>query len=76
MNCKCGKPVYVNEKGFAGKKPFVAKFCAECLAGMFAELFDEAVEQSVQRTVTAGVAICRHGVPENRACPQCGDQQP
>ncbi|MFH1372092.1 MAG: hypothetical protein ABII09_12520 [Planctomycetota bacterium] len=46
MNCQiCGQPAYVNKKGFAGQRPFVAKFCASCLLERFGQLF-EAVEQS------------------------------
>ena len=75
MNCKCGKPVYVNEKGFAGEKPFVAKFCAECLSGMFADLFEEAVEYSVQAD---GANACPHcgQFEEVIVCWKCGGSKP
>ena len=66
--------MYVNERGFAGEKPFVAKFCAECLAGMFADLFDEAVEHSVQSdeavcTAKYHVALAEKG---DTRCGVCG----
>lgn len=46
MKCSCGNPVYVNEKGFAGRKPYVSKYCARCLADKFSALFEDAEKQA------------------------------
>jgi len=58
MNCSCGNPVYVYEKGFAGQKPFIAKFCSECLADKFTQLFDEAAQQERAADTQKACEVC------------------